>query len=203
MTNKKAVFDVDGVLLDCETPFLRLATVVLGRPLVALNNAYDFGVRYGLSENEVMRVFEEMKAHPEGWGGLPSLPGAADAFNRLKGYGYEIHLVTAIPEDIRSIRNACLVAHGMVADEIHCAGHHRAGKADIIRAIDPIMFVDDRLRHLHESNFVPYRVFVENDADQDGYVVDESVVCVRNLASWIRSWALARGYDSQSTVELA
>lgn len=192
---KRAVLDVDGVLVDCEGGFVAVGTAALRRPLVKLNNSYNFAIRYNMTEDEVVFVFDAMMDHPQGWGKLDALPGASKAFARLQRYGYEIHLVSAIPEKIRDLRAVSLEAHGMIPDAIHCAGHHRASKSEIIRQINPVMFVDDRLKHLHEAHFVPERVLVDLGDEQDGLTVCDQIIQVKNLASWVDSWALSQGYD--------
>ena len=195
--NKVAVLDVDGVLLDCSGGFERVASRVLGRPMLARNKAYRFDNRFGLTPTEVDRVWREMEASEDGWRGLPAYPGAAEAVARLRSNGYAIHLVTAISEHVRQHRLDCLVGHAIQADEIHCVGIH-GDKGAIIASINPVMFVDDRLSHLHEAPGVPYRVFVDLDHDQDGLVVDEEIIYTRSLRQWVASWEMVKGYGRRA-----
>lgn len=182
------VLDVDGVLLDCDGAFARVAALVLARPVEKLCSAYNLTQRYGLTQDEVDRVWDDMNHHPHGWIGMPALPGAADAFAQLKAMDHEIHLVTAIPETLETMRWECLKGHGMIPHHIHCAGHHAASKSDIVRAIDPIMIVDDRLVHLHGADGVPHRVFVDHGDDQGGLVATAAMHRVSSLAEWVQWW---------------
>lgn len=195
---KRAVLDVDGVLLDCSSAFIRVASEVTGRSFPLVRNAYDFCHRYGLSEDEVQATYEAMRDDEHGWSNLAPLPGAVDAFCRLQRYGYQLHLVTAIPETLKSHRARNLARHGMRPHAIHCAGSARAGKSDIIRQIDPIMFVDDRLSHLNEADFVEHRVLVDCGIDQEGHVACDRIVSVSSLADWVDTWSLRRGYENPS-----
>jgi hypothetical protein len=142
INQKSAVLDVDGVLLDFLSAFKRVAAVALARPIPCLNRSYDLRSRLGLSQTEIGQVLESMNNHDHGWKGMPAFPGAANAVSRLRSHGYDIHLVTAIPESLRGLRLACLEANGIVPDSIHCAGHHAASKSEIIQKLAPVMFVD-------------------------------------------------------------
>lgn len=181
--------DVDGVLLDCDGGFATVAEHLLGRSLPKLNNSYELDKRYGITQQEVYNVFEEMKTHPEGWGGMAVLPQAIAAAKLLQDNGYRVELVTAIPEDLKEMRLACLAAYGFVPDAIHCAGHHLASKQKIVEKMDPIMIVDDRLKHLKDCSFVPNLVWVDHGDEQDGLEYDENTVFkVNSLMEWVTYW---------------
>lgn len=187
------VFDCDGVLLDCDGGFAKVAAAVLGRQMTKVCPSYDLRQRYNITQSEADRVWEEMKSHPCGWRGFDPLPGAVQAFNRMRAHGYRIEVVTAIKQDLADQRMESLAAHNMLPDVLHCAGGPAASKAEIVAEINPIMIVDDRIRHLHECPGVPYRVLVDHGDLQDGLVVDEQIACVRSLDQWVRSWELAQG----------
>ncbi len=199
--SKVVAFDVDGVLLDCEKGFVVVATLMFKKKFTKLNNSYDFGLRYGLSDDQVYMVFEEMKNHPEGWGNLPVLPGAAEAFRKVKEYGCKIHLVSAIPESIRDLRLESLYNHGMVADSIHCAGHHLASKGDILIKLAPVVFVDDRLSHLYSAPFVNERVLIDNGDDQNGLVPTPEIALFDSLSSWVSDWSVRQGYEGNPGIK--
>lgn len=182
---KTAAVDVDGVLLDCNAAFAAAASDYTGRQLVELNTCYELDKRYGISNDDVLAVFEYMKTHPQGWAGMPALAGAIEAMHVLRAHGYAIHLVTAISEDLKDMRLECLRAHDFVPDGIHCAGHHLASKTSIIRALNPVVMIDDRLRHLYESEGVPTRVWIDHGDEQDGLAPDDRVVRVNSLSAWI------------------
>lgn len=189
MNSMTVALDVDGVLLDCDGAFCIVASHYLKKPLRVLNRAYDLGQRYGITQQDVYAVFEEMASHPHGWGGMPALQDAIAAAKNLQNNGYRIELVTAIPQKLEQMRLACLAAHDFIPDAIHCAGHHTASKKGIVEKMNPIMIVDDRLKHLYECNSVPYRVWVDHGDEQDGLEFDSTEVFrVRSLEQWVSQW---------------
>lgn len=187
---KDIALDVDGVLLDCDGGFSTVGTHLLGRPVQKVCKSYNMKDRYGLSAEETASIWKAMEQHEAGWGGFNVLPGARNAFFRLKAMGCRLHLVTAIDENIRHLREACMAMHGMVPDSIHCAGDMHASKTAILQAINPIAFVDDRLSHLHSAPFIPNRVFIDNDDEQGPFVVDEDIIHVRSLQQWVNAWEM-------------
>lgn len=193
------VLDADGVMFDCDGGFAAVASCVLQRPVSKVSRSYDMKQRYGLSAPDTERVWKAMVHHDAGWAGFDVLPGARNAFFRLKAMGCRIHMVTAIEEDIRHLREACLAMHGLLPDSIHCAGGMHASKAQIVQAINPIAMVDDRLNHLHAVPFVPNRVFVDNDDEQGPFVVDEDIIQVKSLQQWVSSWELCQGKPFRRT----
>ena len=182
-----AAVDVDGVLLNCDGAFAAAASDYTGRALVKLNNAYELDRRYGIENTQVLEVFEYMKSHPQGWGSMPTINGAIEAVIHMQQQGYAIHLVTAIGEDLRDMRLECLHAHGFVPDAIHCAGHHLASKRAIIEQLQPVVMVDDRLKHLFDADMVPTRIWVDHGDEQDGLMGDERVIAVPSLAHWVQT----------------
>lgn len=181
--------DVDGVLLNCDEAIAIVGSHMLKRPLRALNKSYELDVRYGITQQQVYDVFEEMKRHPQGWAGMPALRAAIAAAKQLQDSGRKIHLVTAIPEELKEMRLVSLAAHNFVPDSIHCAGHHLASKKAIIEKLSPIMMVDDRLKHLYDCPEVPYRAWVDHGDEQDGLTFDSTQVFrVRSLEQWVNEW---------------
>ena len=197
-TRPIVALDVDGVLLDCDTSFAFVASFAFGRDVPRLNREYNLTKRYGLTQDETDHVFETMKSHPSGWGGMPVLSGAVEAALRLRELGYALHLVTAISEDLKDLRLECLAQAGLVPDGIHCAGHAYASKANILRELNPVMLVDDRLHHLYDAPFVEHRVWVDHGDHQDGLVVDESLYYTNSLAQWVRSWERTQPFGRQA-----
>jgi phosphoglycolate phosphatase-like HAD superfamily hydrolase len=187
------VLDVDGVLLDCAGGFAKVAHLHFGLALPELNKSYDLGKRYGLTQAQADEVWEAMKHHEHGWRGFDVLPGARNAFFRLRSRNYAIHLVSAISEDLRDLRWDCLESHGMVPDSLHCVGAFDAPKEQVIQALNPIMVVEDRLSNLHDLPFVPNRVFVDHGDEQLGYVVHEDLIRVKSLSQWVDQWELSQG----------
>lgn len=190
MENNVIALDVDGVLLDCDLGFRLVAEAILGRKMEPLNSEYDLKVRYQLTAEESAIVFEKMKTHELGWKGMPKLENAIEAALHLQEIGYNIQLVTAIPEELKELRLECLKNYGLIPDGIHCAGHHTASKKEILQKINPIMLVDDRLKHLYECDEVEYRVWVDlNHKQDDGLEFDGTQLFkVKSLHDWVEHW---------------
>jgi hypothetical protein len=180
-----AAVDVDGVLLNCDHSFAQVAGDLLGRKLHALNNAYNLATRYGITEKNMFDTFEFMEVHPLGWGGMEALSGAIEAVKHLQDIGYFVHLVTAIPQELSSLRLSCLKAYDFVPDNIYCAGSHLASKTEALREMNPVMMVDDRLLHLHGAPFIPYRVWVDHGDEQDGLIMEKGIYRVGGISEWV------------------
>lgn len=188
ISENAAAVDVDGVLLDFDRAFATVGSSALGRPLIKRNTSYYLAERYGLGPAEVSRVWAAMDDHPMGWQGMPLLPGAANAMSRLKRLGLNLHIVTGINERLVQTRLANLLAHSIEVDSIDCVGEGHQSKVASLLKYRPIMFVDDRLRLLEEADFVPYRVWVDHGDTQDGHVVHEDIIHVRNLETWVNQF---------------
>ena len=184
----RAVIDCDGVLLDFDRSFCKVACDTLGRNVAKACSAYSLDQRYGLSKAEFARVWDAMDDHPSGWSGLEILPGAREAIHRLRGYGMEIHMVTGIESHRAQARLENLALHGLEIDSLECVGNGTASKADKVAKIAPVMFVDDRLHLLHESPFVPDRVWIDHGDEQAGYVVTEEIIRSTSLLGWVEQW---------------
>lgn len=180
------VFDCDGVVLGFDDHFPQVAQHALGldAPLVRATNEYTLDLRYGITKAQMELVLDAYMTHPLGWAGLPLLEGAADVIAEIRDRGHPIHMVTGIDERMKELRLDNLKAHGIEVDSIHCVGMGHSSKADIIRQINPIVFVDDRLRLLVESSFVPHRVFIDHGDAQDGLVPGTDIHICKSLHQW-------------------
>lgn len=180
------VLDCDGVILGFDHHFPVVAQHALGRnePLVRVNNEYNLALRYGLSKQELARVFDVFMEHDLGWRGLPLLEGADAVIADLRARGHAIHMVTGIDETHKELRLQNLLTYGIEVDAIHCVGVGHSSKEQVIRQIQPIAFVDDRLRLLRESSFVPHKVFIDHGDTQDGHEPGDDVHVCKSLAQW-------------------
>lgn len=188
-----AVVDCDGVLLDFDRCYARVAADTLGRPVPKVCNQYVLHRRYGLTQAEAKRVWAALEDHELGWSGLRPLPGAAEAVAKLRAHGLRVHVVTAIEDRFAPARLANLLGHGIQVDGIDCVGDPTASKAGVIARLAPGMYVEDRLRLLHEAPFVPDRVWVDHADTQDGFEVTEEIIRVASLAKWVDQWAIRHG----------
>ena len=200
----KPVFalDADGVLLDCDNSFRMVGSCLLGRELVKENNQYDLRLRYNVSEEEVNNIFHAMLEHEHGWRGMALIPGAKEAFMILQE-DYDVHIVTAISEDIKKLREESFHRHGMFPTAIHCAGHHASPKTDILRKLNPVGLIDDRLRHLYEAPFIEHRVWIDHGDDQDGLVVDDTLYQAKNILQWVKQWSVSQNREPRTRLSIA
>lgn len=188
----RAVIDCDGVVLNFDASFSKVACDVLGRDVPKACSAYSLDQRYGLSKAEFTRVWDAMDDHPSGWAGLELLPGADKALKRLRSQGMEIHMVTGIEDRRAPQRLANLALYGIEIDGLECVGNGAASKAVHLARIAPVMYVEDRLHLLHESDFVPDRVWIDHGDDQAGHVVNEDIIRSTSLLGWIEQWELCK-----------
>lgn len=180
------VLDCDGVVLDFDLVFPHVAQDVLGHelPLERKSNEYSLDLRYGLSQQDMLRVLDAYAEHEKGWAGLPLIAGADEVIKDLQGRGHPVHMVTGIDNCMRVRRIENLAKHEIEVDAVHCVGMGHSSKEQVIREINPIVFVDDRLRLLHECSFVPHRVFVDRGDTQDGFHPDAGVHVCTDLYQW-------------------
>lgn len=86
----------------------------------------------------------ELSADPEFAARLAPIPRMAEALRRLSGAGYEIHIITARPSNVREATRHWLARHG-IADcvaGIHCVESGLA-KVPLALALDCAAFVED------------------------------------------------------------
>lgn len=173
--------DVDGVILDFDLGWRRVAEDCLGRPLTCNPRIYTLKDRYALSTRELYRVwlaFDRQQA----WTRLPPVAGAVAAVRRLLA-DHDVHLVTAIPRGLRRDREINLQAIGLPGLPVHCVGVNVLGRAGCkvrtLATLRPQVYVDDRLAHLHEALAagVPHLGLVDTGIDQGVDRPDHPIVC--------------------------
>ncbi len=181
----RVALDCDGVLLNFDHSFARVASEALGRPVIKLNNRYELNDRYGLSDRDFQFAWDALDDHEHGWKNMAILPGAVESVARLREQGASIHLVTGIQNRLAECRLANLLAHAIEVESIHCVGDGKASKTAILRDLRPSVFVDDRLFLLNDADFVPHRAWVDHGDDQHGNRPGPGVVKVDSLHSWV------------------
>lgn len=191
--------DCDGVLLNFDHSFARVASEVLGREVVKLNNRYELETRYGLTSKDFQYAWDALDDHAHGWKNMMIIPGAVEAVATLRAQGASIHLVTGILDRHAESRLANLLAHTIEVEDIHCVGDGKSSKTSVLRDLKPVGFVDDRLFLLNDADFVPHRVWVDHADDQHGHVPSEGVVRVESLSAWVNDhWTPAFSQSSPS-----
>lgn len=188
-TNEKAIVtDIDGVIFDFDGGYRMVAEDILDRPITKVSNSYNLRTRYALTYEESDKVWKSMDTHQNGWSNLPLLPGADEAIFQLKEMGFSIHSVTGIDEKLKKARLENLERHGISFESLECVGFGHSSKLEPIRKIAPLMYFEDRLRLLYESDFVPHRVWVDHGDEQDGLEYHSSIIKTTKLVDWVQSF---------------
>lgn len=181
-------FDADGVILDFVKAFKQAGTEALGRELDGSSPSYSLCVKFGITEDELGKVWESFNASY--WHRLEALEGAIEAIDSLQAAGFRnLHVVTAIPDQFRADRHANFESLGFSPEMIHCVLHvSRFSKVPPIMALKPLFFVDDRIEHLHSNPQVPLLVHVDYKDEQfpahDGRVD----ATVPSLSKWAKDF---------------
>lgn len=164
MSHSKVIaVDVDDVLVEFLPGFERAAEAALGRPVSRKSKAWALDVAYEMTPAELAAVWQavtDMRIYRD----LPPLPGSFEALRLLYDAGFEVHAVTAIQEKYWGDRFENLRALGFQGSTIHAVG--QGSKAPVLHQLQPIMFVDDQVKHLHAAPFVPLRVWIHSMDEQ-------------------------------------
>ncbi len=184
---KKIVLDVDGVLLNFIEAFEQVALSMekeLGTKIVIDPLKYSLQERLSINLEQENMVWA--KFNKDGyWEKLNPLPGVIEAIDAINGAGFEIYIVTAIEEAFKDQRLLNLTKIGVSPKQIHCVGYGQ-DKGKFIKEIDPDVFVDDRLEHLHRAAVAYHLVWLQDDVSQHNLEEDRGVdVSVRSLKEWV------------------
>ena len=122
--------DCDGVILDFDQVFPLIGEHALGRPLPRLNRIYELDVRYGLTPDDLGRVFQAYLTHPQGWQGLPLIDGAASVLRALRAR-VRLPLVASggVGQARHFVEGARAGATGLLAASVFHYGEMRIGEA--------------------------------------------------------------------------
>ncbi len=153
--NKLIALDADGVLLDYNLAYGRVWERAFGQtPQLVEPRAYWARHRWGIPELAGDEL-AHFRSHfdTEFWSSVPAIDGALEACLALHGAGYKLVVVSALPPEYQQDRLANLLSHGFpIADVFSTPG---AGgldtvspKAETLRRLKPVAFVDDYLPYL-------------------------------------------------------
>lgn len=170
--------DCDGVLLDYSVAYARAWERAFGvYPAERDPHAYwpmDRWAVHRVAGDDLQRfraVFDD-----EFWSTIPPVPGALQACERLAAAGHELVCVTALPEAFQAARTRNLRELGFPIERVVCTGHeglHQSPKADALKALKPVAFVDDFLayligvdRSIHQALIMRGRTNTPNEGPQ-------------------------------------
>lgn len=145
--------DVDGVLLDYNAQFARLAAEVLDRPLRLVDpDAHHFVNAYGitLSREDKQRIYDRFDR--DGWLTMPPMERAVDAAQRLHADGHRLFCVSSMPPRFaahraQNLENLGIVIDGVIGSDRDESREGHNPKAEHLIALAPDVFVDDQLRN--------------------------------------------------------
>lgn len=153
---KRIALDCDGVLLSYIECYKRLYEELFHTKLEIVNpHSYNADIQLGLDwssrKQDQRKFYDYFSKH--GWNSMKPLDGAVEATHKLKNAGFDIFVVTSIPEDKANARADNLLAHNFAFDDvIACGAHSKANGKNIKKVhldkLNPQFFVDDLI-----SNF--------------------------------------------------
>lgn len=156
MIKKKIALDCDGVLLSYIECYKRLYEELFNTKIFIVNpQSYSADTHLGIDwtgrKDDQVKFYDYFAQH--GWNSMQPLDGAVQATHMLKDAGYEIFVVTSIPEDKALARAYNLESHNFAFDDVIACGSHSTSNGKNIKKvhldkINPQFFVDDLI-----SNF--------------------------------------------------
>lgn len=189
------VSDVDGVLLDFYSGAARVLKDMLGRPMVKVDDRPATKFRYGLTDEQYQAMRQEMRTHPNGWGNLPTLPGAVEAIHRLNRAGYAVLFLSSCGQSLFDLRRQNLDRLGLEHCQLVCVeDHDKNAKGVVLDQLRPAAFIDDHMKMLAQAGSVPHRVWIDHgcslELDPDGQPWINTVPVFRtpSLAAWAGHW---------------
>lgn len=189
LSSSTVVLDVDGVLLSFLDGFERAFAAVLGRPARRHTMQFRLDLAYGISPEELTAVWDYIERQHI-YRELPLLPGAALAVQMLRDAGCTLHYVTAILPKFTADRQANLADLGLLPAGLHAVGHQ--AKTDTLARLQPIMFADDQVKHLHAAPFVPTRVWIHTVDEQFPEPAGRHTHEAPSLLAFVEHWLSGR-----------
>lgn len=185
---KKIALDVDGVLLDFMPAFDKAAKELLGKDLPLNKDEYQLdhyhlGKRINATDEEVKNILQHM-IDTRVYASLEPLPGAKEALIAIKEAGFDICVVTALPEMAKIMRLENLKEKlDFEPSAIHCVGMGMS-KSDKLKEVKPDVFIDDRIDYLSSAPFIYHLAWVDQRESQKdtSSMVD---VHVHSLGEWV------------------
>lgn len=142
--------DADGVLLDYNKAAANAWHAAFGVfPSVLDAKAYHFRNVYAMDlTDESVKAQYKAEFSKKAWRTMPALPGAIEGCQMLHEMGYELHVVSAMPEDYAQARRDNLRDLGMPIASVTATGAREDAsnpKLQTLLRLQPIAFVDDLL----------------------------------------------------------
>ncbi|EYC52149.1 phosphate acetyltransferase [Hylemonella gracilis str. Niagara R] len=192
--------DADGVLLDYSLAYASAWQKAFGvYPLERDPLAYWPMDRWQVEHLEGDRLAQFRDAFDSDfWASIPPVPGAVEACQSLANAGFELVCVTALPEEFCTAREHNLRAHGFPIDMVHVTDNvatPMSPKADKLKALRPVAFVDDYLPYFVGVDAGIHRALItrgENGSPNVGSLLAHIDSRHKDLLEFSRSWLAER-----------
>ena len=153
MTRPLIALDADGVLLDFHLGYADAWRRAFGAaPAERDPQAYWPNHRWQVDKLDESRMAHFLAHFDEHfWSGMPAIPGALQACERLVAAGYDLICVSALEKAYERARLDNLRALGFPIGQVMATGNaagDRSPKAGAIAGLAPVAFVDDYLPYL-------------------------------------------------------
>lgn len=164
--SKKIILDIDGVLLNFLGGITSFAEEYLGRKIIIHGKYFDLEHRFGLPKEKIDEIWDAF-GESGGWGNLKPFPGAKEAVKEIIDAGFTPYVVTGIKEKYREQRLINLERDlDFIPHQIYCTGDGKAPKDKLIETINPDVFIDDNLLHLHKVHGVFHLGWIDHSEEQ-------------------------------------
>ena len=142
---KRIGLDVDGVLADFNTSFIRLIISVTGRDLFPPRPfdipTWDYSEHYGYTSSEMSKVWQDIKDSPDFWASLPPYAGVKNLISLLKERKDDVYFITSRPgQTAKAQTEEWLELFNVIRPTVLICSE----KGLAAKALDLDIYVDDR-----------------------------------------------------------
>ncbi|MEX0672999.1 MAG: hypothetical protein WDZ82_03070 [Candidatus Paceibacterota bacterium] len=175
--------DVDDVLADFNATLFGFHNMHYGTSLTRDDIIdYRLEVSWGCSKEEACQRIRHFHRSPE-YKNLPPISGAVASVNELSNQ-YDIHLITARPDEIREETCAWIQQHfPYLVERVHftrqVVGGDQRPKSEVCQELGVSIFVDDALHHTEDLSPAVEKVFLfDTPWNQTSKALPENVLRV-------------------------
>lgn len=156
----KVVIDTDGVIVDFAKSYVKYAEQLLNRKLNPNYNEYQLNLLLQLNDADANYVWDNFNKTKQ-WKKILPFKDTENAIKNLNQYNLDIYVVTAIDKEHQKDREYNLNLLGLYPKEVICVGFNQS-KKDIIKEINPKVFIDDRFSHLKDAEQVEHLILINS-----------------------------------------
>lgn len=192
--------DADDVLLGYSAAYAEAWERAFGlRPELCNSKAYWPMDRWSVQRLQRVEVERLRRSFDETfWSTVPPAAGALETWHELVDQGYELICVTALATRFREARVTNLHELGFPLGDVLVVedrGHDQSPKAEVIRALNPVAFVDHFLPYHRGMPGHVHKALIVRDPDRSPNVGPElSIVDSqhKDLLAFSRAWSMQR-----------